>query len=48
LKKTPFFPPSGPANGSFNGHHPKSKFLAVEAREGKRNFKDWERPKMTQ
>ena len=24
----PFFPASGPANRSFNGLHPKSKFLA--------------------
>ncbi len=24
---TPFFPASGPATGSFNGLHPKSKFL---------------------
>jgi hypothetical protein len=26
----PLFPASGPANGSFNGLHPKSNFLAVE------------------
>jgi hypothetical protein len=26
---TPFSPASGPATGSFNGLHPKSKFLAV-------------------
>ena len=26
----PFLPPSGPANGSFNGHHPKSKLLAAK------------------
>ena len=28
---TPLFPASGPATGSFNGLHPKSKFLAVAA-----------------
>jgi hypothetical protein len=27
----PFFPPSGPATGSFNGLHPESKFLAAAA-----------------
>jgi hypothetical protein len=26
--RNPFFPASGPANRSFNGLHPKSKFLA--------------------
>ena len=26
----PLFPPSGPAIGSFNGLHPKSKFLAAK------------------
>jgi hypothetical protein len=26
---TPFFPASGPATRSFNGLHPKSKFLAL-------------------
>jgi hypothetical protein len=26
--RTPFFPASGPATRSFNGLHPKSKFLA--------------------
>jgi len=26
---TPFSPPSGPATGSFNGLHAKSKFLAA-------------------
>ena len=25
----PFFPPSGPATGSCNGHHPQSKLLTV-------------------
>jgi len=27
--RNPFFPPSGPATGFFNGFHPKSKFLAI-------------------
>jgi hypothetical protein len=26
---TPFFPPSGPATGSFNGLHRESYFLAI-------------------
>ena len=29
FSRTPFFPASGPATGSFNGLHPKSKFLAI-------------------
>jgi hypothetical protein len=28
--RTPFFPASGPATRSFNGLHPKSKFLALK------------------
>ena len=29
VKDKPLFPASGPGTGSFNGLHPKSKFLAV-------------------
>lgn len=29
FRRNPLFPTSGPATGSFNGHPPKSKFLAV-------------------
>jgi hypothetical protein len=30
ITRNPLFPASGLATGSFNGLHPKSKFLAVQ------------------